>query len=416
MISAAVATALMALATLYALASNFRLWKFRCIHKLELERCLHLEKQLVEKQNFLRAIIQTEPECVKLLSSEGVVLDINPAGASLVDAESPEQMLGTCIYNVVIEPDKDRYRALTDSVFRGESGTLEFRIESHKGHIRWMETHAVPMRDSAGNIFALLGITRDITARKQAEEDSQRHQSELARVCRMVTVNEMATTLAHELNQPLCAITSYMESLRNLLAQGEGVSLPRLREIAGKTVVQAERAGRIIHRVREFASTQESGMLSSQINTLIEDVIGICNAEAGQRGVTICMQLGDDLPPVLADPIQIQQVVLNLVRNAIEAMDELPAEFGRLVVSTRLSEAGMVEVCVQDNGCGLPDAEAERVFTPFFTTKPQGMGMGLSISSTIVKAHGGHLSLQANPFSRGSTARFALPVFDEALQ
>jgi signal transduction histidine kinase len=156
-------------------------------------------------------------------------------------------------------------------------------------------------------------------------------------------------------------------------------------------------------------------MLPSKINSLIQDVINICIAEAQQRGVSVSMRLADDLPLILADPVQIQQVVLNLVRNAIEAMEELPAEFGRLVVMTRLASPGMVEVMVEDNGCGVPGVAEGRVFTPFFTTKPQGMGMGLSISRTIVEAHRGHLSLESNPHHSGSTARFALPVFDEAL-
>ena len=415
MISVSVVVAVLVTIGLYSVVSYVGHRKSRNVLKLEIDRCQSLEKQLIDKQNFLRTIIQTEPECVKLLSSDGLVMDINPAGASLVDAGSTDELLGTCIYNVVVDEDKGQYRSLTERVFRGESGTLEFRIVSLKGHIRWMETHAVPMRDSNENIIALLGITRDITARKRAESDAQRHQCELARVCRMITVNEMATTLAHELNQPLCAIISYMESIKNLLERGEGVAFSSLTEISGKAACQAERAGKIIQRIRDFANTRESGMLSSHINILIQDVINICMAEARQRGVTVSMQFADDLPLVLADPIQIQQVVLNLMRNAIESMNDLRVEFGKLVVSTRLNQGGMVEVSVEDNGCGLSDTEALRVFTPFFTTKPHGMGMGLSISRTIVEAHGGHLCLESNLLRRGSTARFTLPIFDEAL-
>lgn len=403
------------LTALYALISNLLLRKSRHILKLEIEQRQRLSQQLLEKQNYLRAIIQSEPECVKLLSSDGIILDINPAGAALVDAESPDQLLGTCIYNVVTKRDKDPYRALTERVFRGESGSLEFQIMTYKGCTRWLETHAVPMRDCYGNIVALLGITRDITARKQAEDAARRHQNELARVCRLVTVNEMATTLAHELNQPLCAIASYMETLRNLVSES-AVLNERLVEITNKASDQAERAGRIVHRIREFASTQESGMLASQINSLICDVVDFCAVEARQRGVGITMRLADGLPEVLADPIQIQQVMLNLVRNAIEAMEELPEGNGQLILTTRLIRGihpDRVEVMVEDNGCGLLESDRERAFTPFFTTKPQGMGMGLSISRTIVKAHGGHLNLSSNEGRSGSTASFFLPVLEE---
>lgn len=413
MLFATTATLIAILFSLYALTSNIRLRNSRNLLGLEIERRQQLERQLLEKQNFLSTIIKTEPECVKLLSPEGMVLDINPAGAALVDAESPDQVLGKCIYNVVAQQDQAQYRALTERVFRGESGTLEFQIESYKGSMRWLETHAVPMRDAAGKIVALLGITRDITARKNAEEEARRHQQELARVCRLVTISEMAMTLAHELNQPLCAITSYMESLRNMAREYGDVSRDRLVEVAGKAAAQTERAGNIVRRVREFASTHESGKRSSQINSLIQEVINICITEARQRGVSVKLHLADDLPPVLADPIQIQQVVLNLVRNGIEAMEELPDEFGMLEVTTRRVELNTIEVTVVDNGCGLPKAEVERAFTPFFTTKPQGMGMGLSISRTIIKAHGGYLYLEANKHESGTTARFSLPVLVE---
>lgn len=400
------------LISLYSIRSNFRLRSSGNMLKLEVGRRIQLEQQLLEKQNYLTAIIQTEPECVKLLSREGLVLDINPAGAALIDAE-PAQVLGTCIYNVVAQQDQAQYRALTERVFRGESGILEFQIESPQGRTRWLETHAVPMRDAAGTIVALLGITRDITARKHADEEVRRHHFELARVCRLVTVNEMAMTLAHELNQPLCAIASYMESLRNMARERDGIAHERMEEIAGKAAAQAERAGQIIRRVREFASTQESGKLPSQINSLIQDVINICMAEARQRGVSVLLHLADDLPTVLADPILIQQVVLNLIRNGIEAMEELPDEFGRLLVTTRRMDEATVEVTIADNGCGLPAAGTDRAFTPFYTTKPQGMGMGLSISRSIIKAHGGNLHLETSSQSRGTTARFSLPVFLE---
>lgn len=409
---ASLAMLIAVLISLYSIRSNFRLRSSGNMLQLEVGRRIQLEQQLLEKQNYLTAIIQTEPECVKLLSREGLVLDINPAGAALIDAE-PAQVRGTCIYSVVARQDQAPYRALTERVFRGESGILEFQIESPKGRMRWLETHAVPMRDAGGTIIALLGITRDITARKNADEELQRHHFELARVCRLVTVNEMAMTLAHELNQPLCAITSYLESLRNMVREANGACHDRIEEIAGKAAAQAERAGQIIRRVREFASTQESGKLPSHINSLIQDVINICLAEARQRGVSVQLDLAAELPTVLADPILIQQVILNLIRNGIEAMEDLPDESGRLLVTTRRTDEDTVEVTIADNGCGLPDAGTERAFTPFYSTKPQGMGMGLSISRSIVKAHGGNLGLEADWRSGGTTARFSLPVFLE---
>lgn len=157
------------------------------------------------------------------------------------------------------------------------------------------------MRDAAGKVVALLGITRDITARKNAEEESRRHQRELARVCRLVTVSELAMTLAHELNQPLCAITNYMEALRNLSRDTDSISHERMTEIAGKAAAQAERAGQIVRRVREFASPQESGKLQSQINSLTQDVVNIPEHQAlGSRCTLMAAKMRSVALPVLA--------------------------------------------------------------------------------------------------------------------
>ncbi|WP_026240684.1 PAS domain-containing sensor histidine kinase [Thiobacillus thioparus] len=409
-------TLLVALVTPYAIGSVIHLLRSRSELKNEIAHRINLEKQLLEKQCFLHTIIQTEPECVKLLSRNGTVLEINPAGAALMDADTPEQLLGTCIFQVVVEENKAQYIDLTQRVFQGESGSLEFQIESLKGQKRWLETHAVPMRDSAGQIIALLGITRDITTRKQAEDDVRRHQGELARVCRMVTVNEMATTLAHELNQPLCAISNYMESIQILAKRRGRTSLLKLDEIAGKAGKQAVRAGLIIRKIREFASTSEPSMLVCDVNSLIENVINISIAEARERGISVSLALGEGLPKIMADPIQIQQVVLNIVRNGIEAIETVcPVVFGKVSISTSLKGEGKVEVMVVDNGCGLVDLARDKVFTSFYTTKPKGMGMGLSISRTIAIAHGGSLFLEENPDRRGCTARLLLPVIEEEL-
>lgn len=407
---------LVALVILYAIGSVIHLLRSRNELKNEIAHRIDLEKQLLEKQCFLHTIIQTEPECVKLLSRDGIVLEINPAGAALVDADTPEQLLGKCIYQMVVEENKVQYIDLTRHVFQGEAGSLEFQIESLRGRKKWMETHAVPMRDSEGKIIALLGITRDITARKQAEDDVRRHQGELARVCRMVTVNEMATTLAHELNQPLCAISNYMESIQILAKRNGDASLSRLDEIADKASRQAVRAGLIIQKIREFASTNEPNMLVCDINSLIKHVINISIAEAREHGISISLELGEDLPKIMADPIQIQQVVLNIVRNGIEAIETACVViFGKVSISTSLRGKGMVEVTVIDNGCGLSDLASDKVFASFYTTKPKGMGMGLSISRTIATAHGGDLSLEGNPDQRGCIARLFLPAIEEEL-
>ncbi|MCF8183652.1 MAG: PAS domain S-box protein, partial [Polynucleobacter sp.] len=165
--------------------------------------------RLQENEYRLRTIIESEPECVKLQAEDGTVLEINPAGLRLVDANQPADIIGRKIYTVVAPEYIDIYRENMRRVFAGEAMVYEFRAITLKNRIAWMETHAAPLRDARGNIYALLGITRDITEHKQSEEQARRHQTELARVARLSTMGEMATGIAHELNQPLSAIANF---------------------------------------------------------------------------------------------------------------------------------------------------------------------------------------------------------------
>ena len=177
--------------------------------------------RLQENENRLRAIIESEPECVKLQAADGTVLEINPAGLALVGAERPEDIIGRKIFTVVAPEYRDYYRENMRRVFEGESVVYEFKSITLKGRTAWMESHAVPLRDARGNIYALLGITRDITEHKWAEEQARRHQTELARVARLSTMGEMATGIAHELNQPLSAIANFARGCLRRLRGGE---------------------------------------------------------------------------------------------------------------------------------------------------------------------------------------------------
>lgn len=371
----------------------------------EIRKRRQVEEELIEKRNLLQTIIQTEPECVKLLAPDSRIVEMNPAGAALIDADSPDAVRGRSVYDFIAPQHHQAHQELAERVFRGESGTLEFQAISFKGRTKWFETHAVPMRDGRGAIVSLLAITRDVTARKEAEEQARRQQADLMRVCRMVTVNEMATTLAHELNQPLLAILSYTEAFVQLM--DHGAERGELARIAEKVAEQAERAGKIVQRVRQLGGSHEGDTQPLDINAVIDDVRELASADARSRGIELRLEFERALPRVMADPIQIQQVVLNLVRNAIEAMDGAAAP--RVTIRTARGP-DRVEVSVTDNGVGLAPEAAERAFESFYTTKPGGMGMGLAISRTIIDAHGGELRLMPNAEGRGTTACFSLPI------
>jgi two-component system, LuxR family, sensor kinase FixL len=220
-------------------------------------------------------------------------------------------------------------------------------------------------------------------------------------------MGQMASTMAHELNQPLTAVTNYLEAGRQLLATGTG-SPERLNEMMEKAIAQAQRAGDVIRRLRGFVSKGETERRLQNLNQLVEEALALALVGARQRGVRASLELDHALPLVLVDHVQVQQVVLNLVRNAVEAMEQV--ERRELTVGTReVSGQGMVEVIVADTGPGIAPELADRLFQPFVTTKPTGMGLGLSICREIVEAHHGRLTTA--PVSSGGTVfRVTLPI------
>lgn len=395
----------------YVVVLNRRLAQSK--HKLEKEMAerQRAEERLAEKENRLRLIIESEPECVKLQALDGKLLEMNPAGLALVDADSVEQVIGSSVYRFIAPAFWSSYDALTQRVFQGESGVLEFQVISLKGNCRWLETHAVPLLDSKGATAALLGITRDITGRKRAEEEARLHNSELAHVSRLTTMCELASTLAHELNQPLAAISNYTHGcIRRIRASNSGSE--EILATMELVCAQAERAGDIIRSIRAFVKKGDSLRVPSQINAIVRDAVRFAEPEARQHGVGIRLRLAEQLPPVLADAIQIEQVILNIVRNAVEAMDGMKLGKREIVIETTFSECDAIEVRVTDTGPGMSSLKFQEVFDPFFSTKPTGMGMGLTISRSIIEAHGGRLWATPNS-GRGLTFQFKLPMTRE---
>lgn len=410
-LAGAAALLAMVAVVVYVLALNRRLEQSKRELEKEIAERQRAEERLAEKENRLRLIIESEPECVKLQTIDGELLEMNPAGLALVDAERSEEIVGSSVYRFIAPAFRPAYEALTKRVFQGESGVMEFQIISLKGHHRWLETHAVPLPDSRGGVVALLGITRDITGRKRAEEEARRHNTELAHVSRLTVMCEMASTLAHELNQPLSAISNYTRGCMRRLRSSSS-SREEILAAMELVCVQAERAGDIIRSIRAFVKKGESSRMPSQINAIVRDAVRFADPEARQHGVGIRLRLAEQLPPVLADAIQIEQVILNIVRNAIEAMDSMKFGKQEIVIETALGECDSLEVRVTDTGPGMSSVQFEEVFDPFFTTKPTGMGMGLTISRSIIEAHGGRLWATPNS-GRGLTFRFKLPMISE---
>ena len=249
----------------------------------------------------------------------------------------------------------------------------------------------------------------EMDERRRAEEQVHQHQAELAHVARLSTVGEMVAELTHELNQPLSAISSYAQACQRLLRSGGAEDRTELVTSLHQVGEQAGRAAEIIRRLRRFVMKSKPMQTAVDINALIREVTELTSIDARMAQAEVCFELTDGLPMVLVDRIQIEQVLVNLKRNAFEAMRDLEPASGRLTVRTAFDGAGHIVVDLCDNGSGIPADAMDRVFDRFFTTKPNGMGMGLAISQSIIENHGGKLWVTPNP-SRGSTFHFTLPI------
>jgi len=243
--------------------------------------------------------------------------------------------------------------------------------------------------------------------RKQAEEALRKAQTELAHVTRVMTIGELVASIAHEVNQPLGAIVTNGQACVHLLSR-DVPDLERSREVIGRMIKDAMRASEVIKRIRDLMHKTPAEKTTVQINETIEEVVALVSSEVQRSGIELQTELAVELPPVLGDRIQLQQVILNLILNGKDAMSDEQTNPRELKIRTRRSDSGAIVVAVRDTGRGLDAKAVERIFDPFFTTKPEGMGLGLSISRTIIEAHGG--TLWATPNDReGATIQFALP-------
>lgn len=275
------------------------------------------------------------------------------------------------------------------------------------GSARWYHLRDRAIKWVDGRVVRMV-IATDITESKQIGDENLRQQMRLEETSRLISMGEMASTLAHELNQPLAAIANYAMGCVTRLESGS-YAREELLAAMQKASFQAERAGKIVRRMREFVRKTEPHCTSVPLADIVDEAIGFAEMEARKADIEIRVDIPSTLPPVHADRIMIEQVLLNLVKNGIEAMAQTPRDQRQLTVGARRIDAAQVEVEVRDSGHGIDVNETEKLFAPFFTTKPQGMGMGLNICRTIIEFHKGHLA--AVPIPQGGTAfRFTLPV------
>jgi PAS domain S-box-containing protein len=325
-----------------------------------------------------------------------------------------DELLSTPHFWLTIVHEDDREQAAREAAVilaSGKGASWQFRCVARDGRVLWAEAHIAIIRDEAGKPIGVRGVTMDITARKLAEEALQNAQAELTHAGRLLTMGELAASLAHEINQPLTAILSNVRAAQRFLA-AEPPNLAEVRAILADVVEDDQRAGEVICRLRSFLKKSEPEFQPLNLNQVIREVVRIINSDVIIRNIALVLQLDPGLPPVRGDRVQLQQVILNLMLNGFDVMTELATDDRRLVVRTQRADAHTVQMAVQDCGRGIEADKLDRVFEPFYTTKREGMGMGLSICRSIVEAHGGSLWATNNP-DRGATFYFSLPVSEE---
>jgi PAS domain S-box-containing protein len=262
---------------------------------------------------------------------------------------------------------------------------------------------------SIDNVQFFTYIVRDVSERKFREQQDKQHLDQLAHVTRMGLMGEMASGIAHEVNQPLAAIATYAQVSLNLLKK-ENPDLVKLVEILSKTKEQTLRAGQIIHRMRAFIKSNAKHRSIADLNRLIHDAVGLCIAELKHGDIKLVIEEEDNLPLVCVDQIQIEQVLINLIRNSIDALENLPSSQQRqIIIDCHRTQNNALEVSVKDNGAGLDEEQKQKIIMPFYTTKTEGMGMGLSICRSLIEAHGGILRFDSK-LGKGTDFYFTLPI------
>jgi PAS domain S-box-containing protein len=288
---------------------------------------------------------------------------------------------------------------------------FEHRLLMPNGSVKYVHVVAHALNDESGRI-EFVGALMDVTERKRAEQALQNAQTELAHVTRVTTLGEMTASIAHEINQPLAAVvTNGSACLRWLM--GESPNLEEAREASRRVIRDGNRASEVIARIRALMQKTETQKAQLNINEAIQEIVLLTQHEAERKGVRLRLELAAELPPVFGDRVQLQQVALNLVMNGVEAMTAVSDRPRELVIYSRAHESDQVLVAVQDCGMGIDQEDLEKIFIAFYTTKSQGMGMGLAISRSIIEAHGGRLWATPNE-GEGATTQFTLPLSNQS--
>ncbi len=358
-----------------------------------------------------RRIVETIPALVWCASPDGELTYVNQrildyTGASLGD-------LARAGWVSFLHPDDVQHTVAmwSDAVQSGRPHDVQYRLRKYDGTYRWFHVLGQAMVDAAGHVTQWYGLLIDIDDRKNIEEALRRTETRLARATQIATVGELAASIAHEINQPLGAVVTNAYACLRWLS-GESANLGKAREAAERIVRDGKATSEVVGRIRALFKRTPVQHVTLDLNGLIVEVVRLVGIESSRRHVAMQTELQEDLQSVLGDRVQIQQLVLNLLMNGLDAMDSVRDRPKTLVIRSRQSNPTTALVEIEDSGIGLTDCE--RVFDPFFTTKEHGMGMGLTICRSIAEGHNGKLWATSNK-TFGTTFRFTLPLHTNEL-
>ena len=376
---------------------------------LDIDDQKRLENALRTRESHLRSILETIPDAMIVIDDRGIIQSFSSAAERLFGFTGDE-ITGRNVSSLMPEPDRSRH----DGYLGRYHATREPHIIGIGRIVVGQRKNGTtfPMHLSIGEMKSggerhFTGFVRDLTEHEQTQARLRELQTELVHVSRLSAMGEMASALAHELNQPLSAISNYMKGSRRLLEGSTDPNARKLESALDRAAEQAIRAGQIIRRLRDFVSRGEGEKRVESLSKLIEDAGALGLTGAREQGTLLRFDLDPAHDLVLVDRVQIQQVLVNLFRNAQEAMAQ--STIRELVTTTTAAADDLIEVAIADTGHGFADGVASNLFQTFFTTKETGMGVGLSISRSIIEAHGGRMAAEPNA-SGGATFRFTLPV------
>ena len=365
------------------------------------------EKALKASEQQLRLVIDSIPELIAYVDAD-LAYQFNNKAFEKWFGFSRDQIKGKKIWEVIGDLPYSVIKPYIKRVMSGEVITFEEKLNyPYRGTVYIRSTY-VPNFSEGGVVIGFFLLTADITQSKSEEEGKLKHMLEAAHASRIITIGEMSTQLAHEISQPLASIEAYSSACVRLIDK-DRADIDELHTAFKSISGQAIRAQEIMHELRNFVK-KDTTRKDVAINDLVQNAIKFLQIEIREHEPDLHLDLANDLPLILADQVLIEQVIVNLVKNAIEAMQVLDKNARRLTLKTNICHDSGIFVSVRDSGPGISDYEAGKIFEPFYTTKPEGMGMGLAIIRSIIDSHGGELDVQANESEAGTTFKFTLPL------